>query len=494
MSTDDKSLIEKTLITDEWGELDTVYESLDTLPKGDPTGVVLSTVEGPIMSYESPTRNERLYTRELCEKIINSDYVAEMLETKSFLGEADHPSDDRLNVHFPLVSHAVRDIQHDPINKCYRAKIDILDTPQGRILETLRRYGTLLGISTRGAGAVIMRNGQSLVDINSYIFSTLDIVHLPGLKTARLINTNTANESLNLSTLDKLESPTSILKSYILSESVQYEKYDDESTLDEVIDTAIDNSDEKVLLYARMVCNTLGLEKELISKIDSTLSKLNTDCSDSSQSLVIKALSDELDRSRKEVTELTSKVSDSSNTKTVAQLQNDIEDLISKLDDERLTSTKLRDEINEVEQENEGLLKKIARLAKEKSDLLFNYKKTVSELGDEIDDLVEKLNQGADEYNYLLDEFEEVRLENSKLLESYTSIRCSQLGLEKSLVETHTKDIRNIKSLESILESISSLRYNRLSKPKVIHSIATVNAKPKSQLTSLVESVKNNNK
>ena len=63
------------------------------------------------------------------------------------------------------------------------AYVDIIDTPNGRLLKTLCDYGFVPGISSRGSGDVDMDNE---VDPETFYLETFDIVALPAVKKARL--------------------------------------------------------------------------------------------------------------------------------------------------------------------------------------------------------------------------------------------------------------------------------------------------------------------
>ena len=80
-----------------------VFEAVET-QQNNPS--VLKTVKGVVADFK-PNRNGRVYPRELWEKVINSEYVKEMMNNKMLLGEADHPFDDRVEISIKEVSHAI---------------------------------------------------------------------------------------------------------------------------------------------------------------------------------------------------------------------------------------------------------------------------------------------------------------------------------------------------------------------------------------------------
>jgi len=154
-----------------------IFEAVDTEQK---SPSVLKTVKGIVADF-NPNRNGRVYPRELWEKVINSEYVKEMMASKMLLGEADHPFDDRVEISIKEVSHAINKlwIEGDKV----MAELDILNTPNGEKVATLVDYGSKIGVSSRGAGSV-MSDGS--VDPNDYQFFTFDIVCRPSVQAARI--------------------------------------------------------------------------------------------------------------------------------------------------------------------------------------------------------------------------------------------------------------------------------------------------------------------
>lgn len=143
---------------------------------------VLKSVEGPFAEVNEQNRNGRRYSRKLWEKVINSDYVKEMLPNRTLFGEADHPA-DRAEISLPNVSHVVTSLKMMPDGVIY-GKADILDTPAGRILNTLIEYGAKLGVSSRGMGTISEGDGN-WVDEENYVFITFDFVPMPSVRRAR---------------------------------------------------------------------------------------------------------------------------------------------------------------------------------------------------------------------------------------------------------------------------------------------------------------------
>lgn len=154
-----------------------IFEAIDT-NQSNPS--VLKTVKGIVADF-NPNRNGRVYPRALWEKVINSDYVKEMINSRMLLGETDHPFDDRAEISIKEVSHAINKlwIENDKV----MAELDILNTPNGEKVNTLIDYGSKIGVSSRGAGSV---TSDGSVDPDDYQFFTFDIVCRPSVAAARI--------------------------------------------------------------------------------------------------------------------------------------------------------------------------------------------------------------------------------------------------------------------------------------------------------------------
>jgi hypothetical protein len=163
---------------------------------------VLGTVEGPFAEINNENRNNRVYSEDLWRGVISSDYVKEMMENKTLLGEGDHP-EGRFEISIPEVSHSITDLWINESNGLVMGRADILDTPVGNIVYTLVEYGSKIGISSRAAGSLKEENGVQRVVEDDYTFFTFDFVPNPGFKTSRL--DKTGNIAANNSRVEESE-------------------------------------------------------------------------------------------------------------------------------------------------------------------------------------------------------------------------------------------------------------------------------------------------
>lgn len=153
----------------------TLFEEIDT-DKPKRKGI-LKTIRGIVADCKL-NRNGRIYPRELWQNVINSDYVQELLASKTLFGETDHPA-ERLEMSLQEVSHCISDIKLEGDNVI--ATIDILDTPNGNLISRLLDYGSKIGVSSRGAGEV---GSDNVVDPDTYTFVGFDLVARPSCAAA----------------------------------------------------------------------------------------------------------------------------------------------------------------------------------------------------------------------------------------------------------------------------------------------------------------------
>lgn len=142
---------------------------------------ILGRLYGPIATCVESTRNGRLYNKPLWEKALEDDIFLEKVATKALFLELGHPA-DREETDMKQACACIPEVPKI-VGDDLCAYVDILDTPNGRLLKTLVDYGFVPGISSRGSGDV-MDNNQ--VDPETFFLETWDIVQLPAVKKARL--------------------------------------------------------------------------------------------------------------------------------------------------------------------------------------------------------------------------------------------------------------------------------------------------------------------
>ena len=136
---------------------------------------------GPIATCTESTRNGRRYNRELWERALNDELFHEKIANKCLFLELGHPQ-DREETDMSKVCACIPEMPKI-IDGDLCACVDILDTPNGKILKTLCDYGFVPGISSRGSGDVMPNND---VDPETFFLECFDVVAIPAVKKARL--------------------------------------------------------------------------------------------------------------------------------------------------------------------------------------------------------------------------------------------------------------------------------------------------------------------
>ena len=104
-------------------------------------------MNGILQKADTLNQNGRIYPLSILEREVRN-YQKFIRENRA-LGECDHP--DSSVVELKNVSHIVREAYMDG-GVCYGV-VELLDTPCGKILQSLVESGVTLGISSRGVGS-----------------------------------------------------------------------------------------------------------------------------------------------------------------------------------------------------------------------------------------------------------------------------------------------------------------------------------------------------
>ena len=131
-------------------------------------------IKGIFLQAEMKNRNGRVYPMDVLEKEVLR-YNKEFINKKRAFGELGHP--DGPTVNLERVSHMITKLHPDGKNFIGEAKI--MDTPYGKIVKGLIDEGAQLGVSSRGMGSLIQRNGANYVKDDFYLATAADIVADP---------------------------------------------------------------------------------------------------------------------------------------------------------------------------------------------------------------------------------------------------------------------------------------------------------------------------
>ena len=129
-------------------------------------------LKGPIQKSNTLNQNGRIYPKNILEREIMN--YQKLIQENRAVGECDHP--DSSVVELKNVSHIVREayMQGDVV---YGA-IEILDTPSGKIIQSLVESGVTLGISSRGVGST-QKQGNTQIVQDDFQLICFDMVSEP---------------------------------------------------------------------------------------------------------------------------------------------------------------------------------------------------------------------------------------------------------------------------------------------------------------------------
>lgn len=419
----------------------------------------LGTLKGPAADFKDPTRNTRFYSRKLWENVFATPWVQEAMETKTLFGEADHPA-DRLESRIQEAAIVMTSYSFNDVDHVLEAEFDILDTPNGRILKTMADYGCKIGISSRGRGNIVKKNGMDIVDENSFIFGGFDAVVLPAVKKAR----QTFVESLdseNSSVVNSLISQVSECK-----------------TLGEL--TCINN----ILEHS----DILECSKDLADTMKNKFDELSESVNDSTT--IVEGLENDLANAYETIQTLENKVLELDKVNTInesseSDYANEIASLIEEKESLSEKVSSLVEAINSKESKIALLQDRLSESSKtisklnRKSDKSSIYEERVQALeskitkvNEKVSSLSEELTESNDRLNEKSAELNEQALELCKVRESlnnaliaYAKAKCSRYGLNPSrVVESIGNSVLTVEQLDKLVldESSYRTRLNRI--------------------------------
>ena len=131
-------------------------------------------IEGIFLQAELKNRNGRMYPLKTLAREV-AKYDENYIQKGRALGELGHPDGPSINL--DRVSHKIQSLKEDGNNFIGKAKI--LDTPMGNIAKNLLDEGVRLGVSSRGMGSLIKKEGCNVVADDFMLATAADIVADP---------------------------------------------------------------------------------------------------------------------------------------------------------------------------------------------------------------------------------------------------------------------------------------------------------------------------
>jgi hypothetical protein len=193
------ALGESTQLNESLDESVNIVESFDDLElnervvNGKPVKTVKDgvwLVEGPFQRSDTKNANGRTYRRTIWERLVGDDKssVQEVVRSGGMVGHLEHPADGRMNAKEGALVTRKLTLKNDGV---VWGVAELLDTPNGLILQEYTRKGVRWGVSSRGNGSV---DDKGFVNEEDYSLSTFDAVLKPSTPGAYPKRVNSGKE------------------------------------------------------------------------------------------------------------------------------------------------------------------------------------------------------------------------------------------------------------------------------------------------------------
>lgn len=139
-------------------------------------------LQGVIQRAEMKNQNKRIYPRGILMREVEN-YQKAVRENRA-VGELDHPESSTVSL--KNVSHVIREMRWD--GDTVIGRIEVLPTPQGKILESIIDSGVTIGISSRGVGSTEKTNEGCDMVQQDFQLICFDIVSEPSTPGAYLFS------------------------------------------------------------------------------------------------------------------------------------------------------------------------------------------------------------------------------------------------------------------------------------------------------------------
>lgn len=137
-------------------------------------------IQGPFLMFDKPNRNGRVYPEKVMTPAVEK-YIEEYVKTNRALGECSHPS-SRITIDPERACILTESLEKD--GKYYIGKAKVLSTPLGKLLECLLNDGVKIGVSSRGLGSTMKKDGKIYVKDDYEIRTAADVVYDPSVADA----------------------------------------------------------------------------------------------------------------------------------------------------------------------------------------------------------------------------------------------------------------------------------------------------------------------
>lgn len=435
---------------------------------------ILGRLKGIIADSKFATRNGRLYSKELWEKVFENPIMKEKIANRVCYGELCHP-EDRTEIDMEKIAICLAEqpkISED--GKIYGV-FDILDTPNGRILKTLCDYGTTIGISSRGQGDIITdEDGNEAVDPNTYNCECWDVVLIPAVESARLQYVNESldtkdynlkkalNESLDKSTpndrrvmeetLNKLGINTSDSEDINSKETSKQLENSSKEAIDDGANEIIKSLQEAIKDKTKLEEEKKSLQEKLAvsnTKVDELNEELERY---KSTTLRLSTIAHESKELSNKVSILEGKLENKNNLIVDLKKRNSKLMESKKMNFER-SKTSLKESIDK----NESKIKSL-------NESISNYENKVKELNEELDkekqnstNKLSAMNEQLTKSNRLMESYKSLA---NDIVDRYIETKATMLGITKNEIKNKLDESYTLDDIDKICKEIQTQALN----------------------------------
>ena len=480
--------------------------------------------------FNKPTRNGRRYPIELWKNVLKSEDFKEGMDTLTLFGECDHPT-DRVDTSIKEVSVVLTNMELRENEGILWTEFDILDTPQGRILKSLIDYGCKIGVSSRGLGDEIQKDGETIIDPETYSFYGFDMVVQPAVKAARPTQTE-SNKRAKVTDVFKREIENATTKSELvglkrLAESVNVPDLD---SIKESIDNKLSNGSNDGNNISESLESDLGKlaeENESLRAQVENLKKANNIGAKRSKQLTetfeteartarrtlrkLEVKTERLERENKSLNdELREKDFQLDETERVAKIESNrtssvVKSMQRQLDEAREEISMLRKQLREKSKELElknDQLESLTESYRDSESRIVELENEVSNKTSELGSLYEEndaLSSNLENINSqqfitenkvqdVSNELEESKNKYSEILEKYLDTKCESVGVEKERALNMLDGDITMQNIDMVVEKLSDEK-RRLNKMPLALNGNSITAKLESYSTMNPEEI-----
>lgn len=427
----------------------------------------LGYIEGPAASFSKRTRNDHMYVLKLWENVENSEDFKEGMNCATIIGELDHP-EERIDYSLTKGAVVLTDWEIRRDEGIVWCRFAILDNDEGRTLLSYVKFGTILGVSSRGLGDEIIVNGESIIDPDTYEFYCFDVVAFPAASDARTTYVSA----------EELKECKSVKSSFADKVNEEIEKADDAEALNNL----------KNVVESTNVPDKATLIESITDKLsrvsESTDTQSDEGEEESSEDKLI-LLSNQIEEKDKKIKSLEDRLKHRSDNakffRTALQEKcKEMSELEDALDEGLITHSQLAEELNTNKDKYNESLSKVNRDNEALRESLNTAKKAISRYRVDNLQLTRRLNN-------MTNSLDVEKESNSKLISRnrHMSERLSKCEDKLRYAESNLKKVDS-DNRQSLIESAKLSR----NKDNKISELQDKITKLESSLSDMTESVK----